>query len=91
VKWRERTPPTLTKLGRNYLYIEMVAKLVARLLAMAAGAQGLNPDISQKYKMGDISKGIDKTTVAALATTLFYMYGTDANTTKNIYISVVCD
>ncbi len=36
--------------------------------------------------MGDISKGIDKNTVAALATTLFYMYGTDANTTKKTYI-----
>jgi hypothetical protein len=38
--------------------------------------------------MGDISKGIDKNTVAALATTFFYMYGTDANTTKkHIYFS----
>jgi hypothetical protein len=78
-----------------------VAKLVARLLATAAlWVRTLNPDISQKYKMGDISKGIDKNTVAsqrniqknciaALATTLFY--GTDAPTTKNIYISVVRD
>ncbi len=32
-----------------------MAKLVARLLAMAA-LWGLNPGVTQKYKMGDISK-----------------------------------
>jgi hypothetical protein len=33
-----------------------MAKLLARL--RAAADLGLNPDISQKYKMGDISKGV---------------------------------
>jgi hypothetical protein len=36
-----------------------VAKLVARLLATEALVS--NPDISQKYKMGDISKGVTNT------------------------------
>jgi hypothetical protein len=36
-----------------------VAKLVARLLATAA--LGSNADISQKYKMGDTSKGVANT------------------------------
>jgi hypothetical protein len=37
-----------------------VAKLVARLLATAA-FWVLNPNISPKYKMGDISKGMANT------------------------------
>jgi hypothetical protein len=41
----------LVKLGGRW-----VAKLVARLLDMAALRLCSNPDISQKYKMGDISK-----------------------------------
>jgi hypothetical protein len=36
-----------------------VTKLVARLLATAA--LWVHPDISQKYKMGDISKGVANT------------------------------
>jgi hypothetical protein len=38
-----------------------VAKLVARLLATAALPLGSNPDISQEYKMGDISQGVANT------------------------------
>ncbi len=37
------------------------AKLVARLLATAALYIGSNPDISQKYIMGDISKRVANT------------------------------
>jgi hypothetical protein len=36
-----------------------VAKLAAHLLATGSSL-GLNPDIFQKYKMGDISKGVAK-------------------------------
>jgi hypothetical protein len=35
-----------------------VAKLVVRLLASVRSSLGSNPDISQKYKMGDINKGL---------------------------------
>jgi hypothetical protein len=35
--------------------------MVARLLATAALSLGSNPDICQKYKMGDISKGVANT------------------------------
>jgi hypothetical protein len=45
--------------GDGWLGREWVAKLVARLLATAA--LGLNLDISEKYKMGDISKGAANT------------------------------
>jgi hypothetical protein len=37
-----------------------MGNLEVRLLATAA-LWGLNPDISQKYKMGDISKGMANT------------------------------
>ncbi len=37
------------------------AKLVARLLATAALPVRIHSDISQKYKMGDISKGVGNT------------------------------
>jgi hypothetical protein len=42
----------VANLGRR----RWVAKLVAHLLA-----KGSNPDISQKFKMGDISKGVANT------------------------------
>ncbi len=32
--------------------------MVARLLATGGSSLGSNPDISQKYEMGDISKGV---------------------------------
>ncbi len=35
-----------------------VAKLVAPACFAFTAALGSNPDISQKYKMGDISKGV---------------------------------
>jgi hypothetical protein len=38
-----------------------VAKLVARLLGTAAFWALWNPEISQKYKMGDISKEVTNT------------------------------
>jgi hypothetical protein len=44
----------------NGLVGRWVAKLVPRLLATAA-LWVRNHDISQKYKMGDISKGVDNT------------------------------
>jgi len=39
----------------------MAGKLLARLLATAALCVGSNPDIAQKYKMGDISKVVANT------------------------------
>jgi hypothetical protein len=45
----------VVKLGR------WVAKLVSRLLATAALCMGSNPDISQKYKINDLSKGLANT------------------------------
>jgi hypothetical protein len=38
-----------------------VAKLVARLLSIYGSSLGSNPDISQQYKMGYISKGVANT------------------------------
>ncbi len=42
----------------NNVFLRWVAKLVAHLLATQLW---FNPDISQKYKMGDISKGLANT------------------------------
>ncbi len=41
-----------------------VAKLVARLFSTDGSSLSSNPDISQKYKMGDISKGWPIATLA---------------------------
>jgi hypothetical protein len=38
-----------------------VAKLVACLPATPCSSLGSNPDISQKYEMGDMSKGVANT------------------------------
>jgi hypothetical protein len=40
---------------------EMVAKLFARLHACYGSFLGSKPDITQRYKMGDISKGLTNT------------------------------
>jgi hypothetical protein len=51
--------------GSYYLFIWQqgiwMAKLVVRPLATAALRLGSNADISQKYKMSDISKGVANT------------------------------
>jgi hypothetical protein len=47
----------------------MVGILVARLLA--GSSLGSNPDISEKYKMGDISKGVANTLQPAKKTNIF--------------------
>jgi hypothetical protein len=47
----------VAKYGDGWLRGRLVTKLVARLLATAAP----KPDISQKYQMGDISKGVANT------------------------------
>jgi hypothetical protein len=39
----------------------MGAKLVVHALAYYDTSLGSNPDISQEYKMGDISKGVANT------------------------------
>jgi hypothetical protein len=52
-----------------HLILEGTAQLRAREMGGYVGSApachgsslGLNPDISQKYKMGDISKGVAKT------------------------------
>jgi hypothetical protein len=54
-RWVAKSGRWVAKLGK------WVAKLVAHLHACYGSYLGSNPDISQKYKMGDISKGVANT------------------------------
>jgi hypothetical protein len=51
--------PLVFRIFKHWFGGRWLAKLVARLLATAT--LRVNPDISQKYKMGDISKGVANT------------------------------
>ncbi len=58
-RWVTKSGKWVAKSGR------WVAKLVAQPACYGSNSPGSNPDISQKYKMGDISKGVANTLLPA--------------------------